>query len=161
MKEDTEINIIKYLQQLPSKYKNIVTKLMRLISSLFHCKLYIIIVLFLYLIEKINTFQVFILFSSQFIIFTIKYIIKRERPFIVDKDIKLLELMNFDTYSFPSGHTLNAFLLSYILQKNIGINLSFLPYLVGLSRMYLGVHYPTDIVGSLILSKIILHLHNF
>lgn len=161
MKEDTEINIIKYLQQLPSKYKNIVTKLMRLISSLFHCKLYIIIVLFLYLIEKINTFQVFILFSSQFIIFTIKYIIKRERPFIVDKDIKLLELMNFDTYSFPSGHTLNAFLLSYILQKNIGINLSFLPYLVGLSRMYLGVHYPTDIVGSLILSKIILYLHNF
>jgi len=161
MKEDTEINIIKYLQQLPSKYKNIVTKLMRLISSLFHCKLYIIIVLFLYLIEKINTFQVFILFSSQFIIFTIKYIIKRERPFIVDKDIKLLELMNFDTYSFPSGHTLNAFLLSYILQKNIGINLSFLPYLVGLSRMYLGVHYPTDILGSLILSKIILYLHNF
>lgn len=161
MKEDTEINIIKYLQQVPSKYKNIVTKLMRLISSLFHYKLYIIIIVFLYLTKKINTFHVFILFSSQFIIFTIKYIVKRERPFVVDKDIKLLELMNFDTYSFPSGHALNAFLLSYILQKNIGINLSFLPYLVGLSRMYLGVHYPTDILGSLILSNIILHLHNF
>ena len=161
MKEDAEINIIKDLQKLPNKHKSIVTKFMGLISAPFHCKLYVLIILLLFLIGKITTSQVFILCSSQFIIFTIKYIVKRKRPFEASKDIKLLEQMSFDPFSFPSGHTLNAFLLSYILKKNIGINLSILPYLVGLSRVYLGVHYPSDILGGIILTNIILNLHRF
>jgi undecaprenyl-diphosphatase len=161
MKEDTEINIIKYLQKLPGKHKSIVTKFMGFISAPFHFKLYILIILLLFLIGKITTSQLFILCSSQFIIFTIKYIVKRKRPFEASNDIQLLESMSLDSYSFPSGHTLNVFLLSYILKKNIGINLSVLPYLVGLSRVYLGVHYPSDILGGLILTKIILYLHKF
>lgn len=161
MKEDAEINIIKDLQKLPGKHKTMVTPLMGLISAPFHCKLYVLIILFLYLIGKITTPQVFMLCSSQFIIFTIKYIVKRKRPYETSKDIKLLEHMSFDPYSFPSGHTMNAFLLSYILRKNIGINLNILPYLVGLSRVYLGVHYPSDILGGIILTKIVLHLHKF
>ncbi len=47
MKEDAEINIIKNLQKLPGKYKNIVTKLMEIISVPFHCKVYVLIVLIL------------------------------------------------------------------------------------------------------------------
>lgn len=161
MKEDAEINLIKDLQQLPGKNKNIVTKIMALVSAPFHCKFYILLVALLFLLGKITTSQVFILCSSQFIIFTIKYIVKRKRPFEASKDIQLLEPMSFDPYSFPSGHTLNAFLLSYILRKNIGINLNIIPYLVGLSRVYLGVHYPSDILGGIILTKIVLHLHKF
>lgn len=161
MKEDTEINIIKDLQKLPGKYKSIVTNFMGFVSTPFHCKLYILIISLLCLIGKITTSQVFILCSSQFIIFTIKYIVKRKRPFEVSKKIQLLEQMSFDPYSFPSGHTLNAFLLSYILKKNIRINLGILPYLVGLSRCYLGVHYPSDILGGIILTKIIIYLHQF
>ncbi len=161
MNEDTEINIIKDIQTLPGKHINTVTNMMSLISAPFHCKFYILIILILYLIGKITTGQVFILCSSQFIIFTIKYIVKRKRPFEVDKNIKLLEPMNFDQYSFPSGHTLNAFLLAYMIRKNIGLNINVIPYIVGLSRVFLGVHYPSDVLGGLILTKIILHLHKF
>ena len=159
MNEDTELNMIKSIQNLPGKYSNAVTKLMSSVSSLFHFKIYILIILFLNFMKKISTEHVFILSSSQIIIFTIKYLVKRKRPFIVDKNIKLLEPMNFDTYSFPSGHTLNAFLLAYIVRKNLNINIYPIAYLVGLSRVYMGVHYPTDILGAIILSKLILHLH--
>ncbi len=161
MKEDAEISLIKDIQALPGKHEPIVTKFMGLISAPFHCKLYTLIILLLYFLKKITTSQVFILCSSQFVIFTIKYLVKRKRPFEANKKIKLLEKMNFDPYSFPSGHTLNAFLLSVILKKNIGINLSIIPYLVGLSRIYLGVHYPSDILGGIILTKVILHMHKF
>jgi undecaprenyl-diphosphatase len=157
MKEYTETKIIRDLQHLPGKYKSLTNKIMETISIPFHGKIYILVVLFLYLIKKISTSQIYILCSSQIISFIIKYIIKRKRPFETDKGIQLLEQMNFDKYSFPSGHTLNAYLLSDILKENIGVNLYFLPYIVGLSRVYLGVHYPTDVIGSILLSKIILH----
>jgi membrane-associated phospholipid phosphatase len=158
MKKDIEIILIKNLQNVPNKYKNTFTKIMRLISILFNYKLYILIIFVLYFSNIITIRQVFIICISQIILFLIKNIIKRKRPFNTNKNIELLELDNFDQYSFPSGHTLNAFLLSQILQKNIGINLNILAYLVGLSRIYLGVHYPTDIIGAIILSKIIISL---
>lgn len=161
MKEDAEISIIKNIQALPGKYKSIITKIMRLFSAPFHCKLYIVIILVLFYFKKISTSQAFILCTSQFIIVTIKYIVKRKRPFEVNKDIKLLENMDYDPYSFPSGHTLNVFLLSVILKKNMNINMNIIPYLVGISRVYLGVHYPSDILGGIILTKIILHFYEF
>ena len=151
-----ENNLIKKFQKLPRNDINLVTNVMSVISAPFHCKLYIIIILILYFLGKISALHIFVLCSSQIIIFFIKYIFKRRRPFESDNDIKLLEPMYFDPYSFPSGHTMNAFLLSYILKKNINMDLSIIPYLVGMSRIFLGVHYPTDVVGGFLLSKIII-----
>lgn len=161
MEEDAEINFIKDIQALPGKYEKITTNIMRLISASVHHKIYIFIILVLFYLKKITTSQVLFLGTCQFIIFTIKYVVKRLRPFKSDKDIKLLENMNYDPYSFPSGHTFNSFLLYVILKKNLNINLSFLPFLVGLSRIYLGVHYPSDVLGGIILAKIILNYSNF
>mgnify|MGYP003331764319 CR=1 FL=1 len=68
------INLIKDIQALPGKYKKITTKIMRLISASVHQKIFILIILVLFYSKKISTSQVLFLCTSQFIIFTIKYL---------------------------------------------------------------------------------------
>lgn len=94
----------------------------------------------------------------------IKNIIKRNRPFYSRPSLNLL-ITKPKSYSFPSGHTLSSFaaahtLSVYFLQyKFIFITMAIL---IALSRVYLYVHYPTDIISGTILgilcSKLVLIL---
>lgn len=77
----------------------------------------------------------------------------RERPFITHHDI-LVGSAPLDRYSFPSGHTLHAVLFTVIAVAwfpALAAVLVPLTLLIALSRMVLGLHYPTDVVvGALI-----------
>lgn len=92
----------------------------------------------------------------------LKYLIKRPRP-------NHLRLIKQGGYSYPSGHAMISIAvygyLIYIINKNIKdrllklfltIILLIITISIGLSRIYLGVHYPTDIVGGYFLTIIIL-----
>jgi membrane-associated phospholipid phosphatase len=91
---------------------------------------------------------------SAFITTALKYIVKRDRPFKSYPEIEKLTLGG--SYSFPSGHSSDAFAtatsLSMVFPKWYVITSSFLwASAVGYSRMDLGVHYPSDVVaGALI-----------
>lgn len=77
----------------------------------------------------------------------------RERPFIGLIGIECV-MPPLDRYSFPSGHTLHAVLFTTIAVSHVpGLAVFLLPFatLVAMSRVVLGLHYPSDVlVGALI-----------
>lgn len=86
----------------------------------------------------------------------IKPIIHRARPFVADPTIKLL-ITAPGGYSFPSGHTAAAFSSStaiFLHNKKYGLGAYLLALLIGVSRIYLFAHYPTDVICGLILGII-------
>lgn len=93
------------------------------------------------------------LIFSQAIVQGIKRLVNRPRPHRNLENVNML-MMPPCQYSFPSGHTCAAFILALSLMalnpliKLLSLSLA---TLVGISRIYLGVHYPTDvIIGFLI-----------
>ena len=72
-------------------------------------------------------------------------------------------------FSFPSGHTVNGFSCSLILvrmlPKKAGIPLVILAAVIALSRMYVGVHYPSDVIAgfliALVLSQIVWSVYKY
>lgn len=84
----------------------------------------------------------------------LKNIVARPRPF--DSYAQILPLITRPTdYSFPSGHTCASFACALVylrmLPKKFGIPAVILAGMIAFSRLYLGVHYPGDVlVGFLV-----------
>ena len=80
-----------------------------------------------------------------------KPIIARIRPFESFGDFRLLIAAPTD-FSFPSGHTLSSFAASVALffyKRKIGIAAIAIACVIAFSRLYLFVHYPTDILAGM------------
>lgn len=92
----------------------------------------------------------------------LKPLIGRMRPYDFQEQfngvyIKLL-IDGLSDNSFPSGHTIAAFEACVALlcgNKKLGIPAVIMAFLVAFSRLYLYVHYPTDVFASIILGSIL------
>ena len=95
----------------------------------------------------------------------IKHILKRPRP-------DHLRLIKQGGFSYPSGHSMIAVcvygIMIYLINKKIknkkikialSILLTLLILAIGISRIYVGVHYPSDVLGGFLLSLAILILN--
>lgn len=83
----------------------------------------------------------------------IKNIVQRPRPFHLDTGITLL-IQNPGEYSFPSGHTMHSFAAATVIflhNRKAGAAALVLAAMIAFSRMYLFVHFPTDILGGAII----------
>lgn len=83
----------------------------------------------------------------------LKNLVARTRPYEVIEGLICLVRQPRD-YSFPSGHTTTAFAAAWVifrrLPKRFGVPALVLAILIALSRLYVGVHYPSDVLFGVI-----------
>jgi len=94
--------------------------------------------------------------SLWLVVELMKIIIHRTRPYIKLKNIRIIG-SRASGHSFPSGHTSQSFFIATLLlhyyQVNIFIWLMLygIALMVGITRIYVGMHYPRDVLGGAIL----------
>lgn len=150
--------------KLRSPFCDNLFKIVSFLFSTYAIIIYCIIFLMILKNRKYSYYIIYMMLSEALINNVIKIIFRRPRP-------SNLALVIENTYSFPSGHTMAACIISYLIGNYISKKYSTKKYLitsleiiiillVGISRVYLGVHYFTDIIGAILISIAIILLAN-
>ena len=136
--------IIRFFIQIPGEYLIIVAGIVALIVG-----------------KKYLRFSALVFLSSfvtaRYAYKTIKFFIQRPRPFKTLDDVNLVLGAN-DGFSFPSGHATTSFCLATVIAMRypkLRVPAFIVALLVALSRPYIGVHYPSDILGGIILGMLV------
>ncbi|WP_019421136.1 phosphatase PAP2 family protein [Paenibacillus sp. OSY-SE] len=157
-----DLNIAAFVQSFESPS---LTKVMELFTSIGSTKYAIIIavltLVFLYFVlghRMELIFLIAVLGGSAVMNQLLKMVIHRERPIVH-------RLIEETGYSFPSGHAMGAIglygALAFLLWRHIAsrpgrilliVSSCVMIAMIGVSRVYLGVHYPSDIIGGLMAS---------
>ena len=166
----TQIDL-RVLNLMPNIRTPLQTSLMRIVTTLANIQA---VIIFLLLAVTILLFRrqrvlaaliILLVGAEELVTFLLKHLIHRLRPTVS------LRIIGEDGFSFPSGHVVRATVLfgflTYLLYRSykskkariLTLIVYFLAvFLVAVSRIYLGVHYPTDVWASFLLGCAILTL---
>lgn len=108
--------------------------------------------------RRIGFIVAFSFLLARIEVHVIKELVKRPRPFLELTYLKPY-IAKPTSYSFPSGHAISSFatigvLVNMIKNRYIRFILVLTAFLVSFSRLYLMVHYPSDLLGGIILGLI-------
>ncbi|MGL4383093.1 MAG: phosphatase PAP2 family protein [Bacilli bacterium] len=153
-----------YFENLMLLLRNpLLNKLMIFITSLGNIALVWILIL-LWLQRKHFNLTIIknitiIFLTNTLIVEVIKRIVKRPRPYTTDIITNLISIQN--SYSFPSGHAASSFVMATLLSyyyKQYSLYFYILASLIAFSRLYVGVHYFSDILTGSILGLVVGHI---
>ncbi|HHX78125.1 MAG TPA: phosphatase PAP2 family protein [Acholeplasmataceae bacterium] len=145
-----ELDIIRFFRDISIPF---IDNLMQIVTFLGEQYVLILVLASIYFVfskeagEKIA----YTIFTSLGVNNILKGLIKINRPFVTDPTIDAVRVETATGYSFPSGHSQNATVtfssIAYHFKKRwLWITASILIFLVGISRVVLGVHYPSDVI---------------
>ncbi len=153
-----EIKFIIWLQTFSSPFLD---HLFEFITILGESSTYIVLLsLFYWCVDKSNSRRILLAMTMSVTLNGIlKEVFNMMRPIGID-GIRSLRIQTATGASFPSGHTqtIATFIFSLmILYKNkmVGILGSLLIFAVAISRLYLGVHWPKDVIAAIIIAFIV------
>lgn len=138
---------------------SIMDKVMPLITSLGNgLTIWMLIGAIFVINKKYRRYGIMIIFSLIlcFIVgnLSLKPLVARVRPFDVTPLLDGLLIRSPTDFSFPSGHTMCSFapgVVIFYMNKRIGTFALILSSLIGFSRLYLYVHYPSDVFCGMII----------
>lgn len=93
---------------------------------------------------------------SYYTVAFLKILVARPRPFIELANVILLGPLE-KNYSFPSNHAVTAFMAAILLSNRFKKQAIFylLAALMAFSRVYMGVHYPSDVLAGAVIGYLI------
>ncbi len=121
--------------------------------------------------KRKNVFPLFVkIILTLILAFLLNYflsqLVARPRPFFRYQDI--YQLSKFFTsqtdYAFPSYHVMIAFVLSFVILfdwRKFGVVLIIFSFLIGLGRVFCGIHYLSDVFGGIIVALVSFLIVNF
>ena len=154
-----DLNVISYIQNLENEWLTKFYKMITIIADTYQSAIITILLVALLYIKKYYREALFLTVTMSvcgLAMPLLKNIFSRERP-------NFYRLIEISGYSFPSGHTTSAttmyltlaiILLSIMkkLNKYFVFSIAVLGIvIIGSSRIYLGVHYPTDVMAGICL----------
>jgi len=158
--ESTDIHILFFIQ---NHFKNsFLDKIMPLITKLGNVGIFwIALACFFILIKKYRKIGIMLFISIFLCALTgniiLKPLVKRIRPFDLVHFTQLLISAPKD-FSFPSGHTMASFASATVIisqNKKWGMYAFILAFLIGFSRLYLFVHFPSDVIMGAVIGCIL------
>ncbi len=154
-----EIRILDFLQTLRTPFLDKFFSIFTLLGN--RGEIWILIFIVLFFNKKTKSVAIYgfiaLVLSALSIEVIIKPIIQRPRPFVANPLIELLIKEPFG-YSFPSGHATSSFAAAFFLYLNkvkYRTVYLLLAILMAFSRLYVYVHYPSDVLVGVLLGMLI------
>lgn len=144
-----ELEILRHIQSIANPFLDFLFQLITICGEQIVI-ISIIAIVYWALDEKFGEYIAYSVLTSVLLNNTIKDIFKMKRP-IGEEGIRTLREQTATGYSFPSGHTQSASsfygaIAIYLKKRAMDIIATIMIILIGFSRLYLGVHYPKDVI---------------